>query len=298
MVAKRRQRTRKPRAQQSNKHNKAAKAKLCKEICMRVNPFDAGACCACIDSSTTRAVPFTLRQRIPVTTLATGDFCLYIKSTITDNHRSAATIVSGAVTGWGAYQALSGYSNNIDKVRINQIGVRYFGSSAPSDSAGIVGMSQGTYNATFDTTSELYDDLMVTRQYESDLSIALKPQGDASQEYFDYTYAAADPENGWPGLHVFGSGLAASTSIGYVEIIFHCEGKPDSGDFLNNYSATAGPNIPQVEALISNVRGKIPTTQEGTAKYTNLVERIVGKDVAAFLETIAPVALQAMVALL
>jgi len=298
----------KPTNRKKKKSNKKTQARkgsrkrehdqLCKEITMRVNPFHAEACCPCIDSNTMRSIPITLRTRIPVSSQNTGHFVYRIHPKIYNSYQVATIYSTDTVTTWGSGSNMPGAAAALEKVRINQIGVRYFASSTPDNSAGMVGIVKGSFIDGFNTASDLYEDITVCRQYEADLSTTAHPQGDKSREFFDWDDSSITEDDGWPTIYVFGTGLALTTAVGYIELTYQVEALPTLTALYAQMTVPPGPNVPALEGVISNVRSKIPTVVGEPSDFAKVVEGVVAGQVSNFMSSIAPAALEGMLALL
>jgi hypothetical protein len=288
-----------PKAQHG--HNQQTVRKLCREIEMRVNPLDEGACCCALDSNSAKVIPFRAVRRHTVSSLATGDFVVQIQPFLNDVLRDASTMVSGAVTGWGSYSDMPSYdSTSFVQYRVSQCCIRYFSTSAPTDSSGFVGIARlDDYDAAFDTQSMLYSDITLTRQYQADICTTVKPKGEAKHIFIDYTTAhTGGVTDNWGRTYVFGSGLPTSAVVGHIEIIIIGEQIPHSSNNYAHLTRTAGPHLPQIQSSIDNIQSKVPTSTDGTKGLAGTLGDLVKAEVGGLLATLAPYALEAMMALL
>jgi len=277
-------RKRKPSGK-SGKCNTADRNALCRAVCARVDPFSAHSCCKQLDSSTTKCFSVKMTQRIPLTTgSSSGKFALHIAPHIASCYQTAATWTGDDVTTWSSATNLEGYnSTDFSKYRIVSAGVRFFSSSSATTSKGLVGMAQTTgTQATFDTSSSLYQEVEVMSFYEADMTQSLKLPSAAGW----VSYSDSSNGDGLPHMYVYGTGMDTSLAAGYAEITFNLEVRPKDENFAARLAGPGGPSVPQLDAAISNVRAAMPAiVKGGTESFARSAITWVQKEVETLINS-------------
>lgn len=295
---------RKPKSKSKNKNkgnkscNKQDIDKLCRAICARVDPNHVSACCTSYDSNSTPILTWSSKARYAITSSAGGEFISVVKPSLAGSYAKATTITASKGAAFGSASAVPGYdATALSKYRIVSIGVRYLASAAPTNSSGLISMAtvprgeEGDYSA----ISMLASNYASTRQYQADMSC----RGVTTGNDYKHFVAIAATAEGWQDCMISGSGLAASEAVGFVEVIVNCELVPTSGDVLMPFARRAGPDIPQVQAIIENVKIAVPTTMPLTVvKYQEQIKESVFDHVVDFANAYGPDVIQGLITML
>lgn len=284
--------------------SQAQKDKLVKVIANRV-------ACACstsgppvyYDDNATRCLPMKWSYRKSVSTVTTsGQFVVQIFPRLNDMIRVAATFSSAAAATWGGYADVNGYNASVySSYRITSMCVRFLGSAAPTDSAGIVTFCQSSaQDDAFDQNSDLYTSLERMRLYQSDGMICVKPEGPEGRLH--RTTDSTD-NGGWPIVYVAGTGMQTSgtTSVGVVEVEISTEMHVNGDQSLALALQSPGPFIPQLEAAIDHAYTKVPSIINNSNNPEQAKKTVweAAEDAAiSLIEGLAPTALGALLALL
>lgn len=296
LVVRKKNKKRKNRSANSHNHSKVAFDKICKEICMRVDPFHRESCCKMIDSSSTPCFNMKFRSRGSLATLGSGEAVLLVLPRLNNPILRATTITGGVMTA-NSYQALDGYNTTeMEGYRIVSVAIRVFSSVSTADCQGVVNIKCGTdveYATSINET--MISERLTVPVYQCDLSGVLV----SGHEQTFRLMADTAFDKDFPSVQIGIVGAVASTAILHYEIEFNAEITPVGGTFAANLVTPAGPDIPAVESTISNVKSKMPTVNDNTKESLgSKILRVVEDEAAVLVKGLGQAAVGFITAML
>jgi hypothetical protein len=252
------------------------------------------------DSNAVPCVRTKFITRIGCSTDSNGYFAVEVTPALVEQYRTAATFSGGSVATWGSYTSASGYDGtNFQSYRTSAMCVRYMAYTAPTDSAGIVTLCVSSpTQSTWNIGSTQQQEVLFIRQYQADACICLSPEGPESQVH---EVISSTSQNGWSKVYIGGRAMAGSKGVGEIIIEETVELHITGNTIYNFFLQEAHPNIPQIEAAISNARKSTPQIVDNS-NNPNATKKTFwdAAESAAveLVESLAPYALQALVSLI
>lgn len=255
------------------------------------------------DDNSRRLIPLKLVTRYPFRTVGTtGNAAVEIQPDLNALIKEASTFSGSSVATWSSTTAATGWNADIySSYRIVNICARYFATTSPSDSAGIIAMiSSSPRDTTPDVFSSAYSQYHQVRQYQADVMMCAKPEGPETKKHAVSTAGAG---GGWPYLYILGRGLPQTDNVkaGEIEITIALEAHVESGDALNFALQPAGAHLPQLEMAVNNAQAQVPVILDNTnnpeaAKKT--IWAAAEESAIDLVKSLTPYAIESLIALI
>lgn len=250
-----------------------------------VNPFSSIAEGVRIpDESLALTLPHTQNELVAITTDANGNASFQYNPASPSSYRVASSITGTTIT-WGSYSSMDYMAGSLFQAfRIVCAGVRFYSTVAPTDASGIVNAFVGSH--IFAGSTDLLDSMQGETVYRypvagCNIHWVAKPKSDQYRHFHEVAATVGVGErHAWNQLMLTFTGAAASTTIGYVEIIERVELIPNTGEAVTRLATPSPPHSPAILHITDKVRHTVPEITNDDSRGSEEHNATVAKHVS------------------
>lgn len=259
-----------------NALTKPPSGKEVEQVCAITDPFCPAAAGAKLpDADSARSIGLGLREKIILSTNASGVGVLSINPSLLHLYRTATTITGTVITTFSANVAISSntaIASACSAYRVVSWGVRIFPIIAPTNQSGTVRVitTAESPGSGYETAGNLHSQYQDFALATPEVLWTAKDKGVQSREYVDI--ASTRGTLPWEEVVIFVQGAAASSDVLAVEVYLNIEATVNLGAMTTALTTPATPERPHVMTARSHLKESFSGVFMGSVKqFGNMV---------------------------
>jgi len=240
--------------------SKQDRSKIKEAVCSQIDPFcDRAVGAKMYDESSWPSHTLTATKLVPVGTDANGNFALLFSSLPTYYFQTAAGFTGTVVSSWNTHVDIdnnAAHVNQFSYFRVVSSGLRFYSTVNSDADKGLVTIAtdySGSVTNLPDILATTFAEAERLPLRDCDITwVAMNTSANHS-EYRSFS-TSTPSEMPATSIALLGvTGAAASTTVGYVELVTHYECRATTTGYLGPSATPPAPHIDAIQTIAANV---------------------------------------------